>query len=498
MIAPTAKLLLPLAVASGGAAAQQQSRPNIILIMTDQHRFDCIGYYGNSSIKTPNLDALARDGLFFTNGYSSTPSSTPARAALLTGMSPWHHGMLGYSQVARQYPVEMPRMLSEAGYYTMAIGKMHYSPQREMHGFDAVLLDESGRVESFDFMSDYRRWFLQKSSSQDPDKTGLSWNDNREKPYQLAENLHPTWWTGEKAVEFIRSYKQNKPLLLKISFARPHSPYDAPQRYLDMYEGVEIPVPWIGNWCSDFKDREHVPDPAFGDFGVDFAVASRRNYYANITFIDDWIGEIIKELKDRGMYENSVIIFTSDHGDMLGDHYHWRKTYAYEGSTHVPYIVKFPAGVQTALPKGASAEQCVELRDIMPTALEVAGVEIPTCVDGESLLTIARHTEPKWREYIDLEHATTYDKANYWVALTDGKFKYVYNLFNGAEQLFRLESDPHELFELSAQAEYGETLKRWRTRMVEHLSERGERYVVDGKLKTIEKTILLSPNYPKY
>lgn len=114
--------------------------------MTDQQRNDCIGIK-NAAIKTPNLDALANQGFYFNNGYSTTPSSTPARAALLTGMSPWHHGMLGYGKVAAKYPFEMSQMLRDLGYYTFGIGKMHWFPQKTLHGFHGTIVDESGRIE---------------------------------------------------------------------------------------------------------------------------------------------------------------------------------------------------------------------------------------------------------------------------------------------------------------------------------------------------------------
>lgn len=157
-------------------AQQATDKPNLILIMTDQQRFDCVGAMGNPYISTPNIDALAGDGALFMNAYSSTPSSTPARAGLLTGCSPWKHGMLGYSKVAQKYPYEMPQMLKEAGYYTFGIGKMHYTPQRNLHGYHGALLDESGRVESPDFVSDYRQWFTMEAPGLNPDETGIGWN----------------------------------------------------------------------------------------------------------------------------------------------------------------------------------------------------------------------------------------------------------------------------------------------------------------------------------
>ncbi|MFV0591559.1 MAG: arylsulfatase [Draconibacterium sp.] len=474
-----------------------QKAPNIIFIITDQQRSDALGCTGNEAVISPNIDHLAKEGVIFTNGYSATPSCTPARSGLLTGMSPWHHGMLGYGRVARRYEYEMPRMLREAGYYTFGIGKMHWFPQKALHGFNGTLVDESGRVEQDGYVSDYRDWFKLQAPGEDPDKTGIGWNEHRSGVYKLDEKLHPTYWTGETAIEFIHNYEQEKPLFLKVSFARPHSPYDPPQRFLDMYKDVKIPEPLIGDWCSEFDIKTEDKNAAFGNFGTEHAVESRRHYYANITFIDEMVGKIVQALKEKGLYENSVICFTSDHGDMMGDHYHWRKTYAYEGSAHIPFIVKWPEGMKTGIERGAYIENPAELRDFLPTFLDAAGTKIPDDMDGMSLLQLIKDPGASWRPYIDLEHSATYSPDNYWAALTDGNWKYIWFFKTGEEQLFHLKSDPGEIHQLSKDPNYSAELKKWRERMVKHLSERGEDFVKDGKLVVRKKSMVYSPNFPK-
>ena len=485
----------PILARAGKKSAGRQ--PHIILIMTDQHRGDTLGCMGNRIIKTPHLDSIAADGVCFVNGYSSTPSCTPARAGLLTGMAPWNHGLLGYGTVARKYKYEMPQMLRDSGYYTFGIGKMHWFPQKSLHGFHGTLIDESGRVEQDGFVSDYHDWFKLQAPGEDPDQTGIGWNEHRASVYQLDERLHPTFWTGQTAVQFIENYNQDKPLFLKVSFARPHSPYDPPQRYLEMYKDVKIPEPSIGDWAGKFADNPDTPAAAFGDFGKDHAVNSRRHYYANITFIDDQVGEIMRMLKKKGMYQNAIVCFTSDHGDMLGDHFHWRKTYPYEGSVHVPFLMKWPEWYKAKITGGSRLNFPVELRDFLPTFLEAAGIEIPADMDGKSLLNLVRDDAAGWRRFIDLEHAACYTKENYWCALTDGSIKYIWNFYTATEQLFDLSRDPDELSDLSSNPEYREILEMWRSRMVKHLSERGEQFVNDGKLLQREQSMLLSPNYPK-
>ena len=475
--------------------AQKSQQPHIILIMTDQQRGDCVGW-SNPMVKTPHLDAIAREGVCFDNGYSTTPSSTPARAALLTGMSPWHHGMLGYGDVARIYKYELPRMLRENGYYTFGIGKMHWFPQKSLHGFHGTLVDESGRIEQDGFVSDYRDWFKLHAPGQDPDALGIGWNDHTGGTYPLDEHLHPTYWTGETAVEFIHHYKCDRPLFLKVSFARPHSPYDPPQRYLDLYREADIPAPAKGDWDAKFAGYPHSNSAAFGDYGDEHALDSRRHYYASITFIDDQVGRIVEALKQEGLYDNALILFVSDHGDMLGDHYHWRKTYAYEGASNVPYMIRLPRTMAMAVEPGTHLSQVVELRDVLPTFVEAAGGKVPEDIDGKSILPLLQQKDAPWREYIDLEHATCYSADNYWCALTDGKMKYIWFFHTGEEQLFNLQKDPQENENLAVKKKYAKTLSLWRHRMIQHLSERGEEYVKDGQLQLLKETRLYSPNYP--
>ena len=216
------------------------SQPNILLIMSDQHRGDCIGVDGNSAIHTPNLDEIARGGARFSQAYSATPSCIPARAALLTGLGPWNNGLLGMDgwPIAPSYPTELPRALKNAGYYTLGIGKMEFGPMRTTgHGFDQMIHDETSHT----FRSDYRSWFLSHAPNLDPLDVGLDWNSYQSKPYPFPEHLHRTQWTGETAVNFIRTYKRTEPFFLKVSFIHPHSPYTPPDRLLRQYSNEELP-----------------------------------------------------------------------------------------------------------------------------------------------------------------------------------------------------------------------------------------------------------------
>ncbi len=480
--------------ARGGRAASR--RPNLLLLMADQFRADCLGLDGNRVIRTPNLNRIGSEGIYFRCAYSSTPTCTPARAGLLTGMSPWHHGMLGYSRVGERYPVEMPRLLRGAGYYTTGIGKMHYHPQRNLHGFHQTLLDESGRAESPDFRSDYRAWFWSQEPNLNPDATGISWNSYRSGVYALPEHLHPTVWTANTAVNFLNGYRRPEPFFLKVSFARPHSPYDPPERFWRMYEDAPLPAARVGKWATRYAPKSDETENLWhGDLGAEQVRRSRQGYYGSVSFLDEQIGRILEALEKRGLLEETLIVFAVDHGDMTGDHHLWRKSYAYETSARIPMMMRWPAGLISSA-RGQVLRETVELRDVLPTFCDAAGVTVPEAVDGRSLLPLASGKKDGWRPYLDLEHDVCYNVSNHWNALTDGKRKYIYHARDGEEQLFDLEKDPAELDDLAPLPAHEAELRRWRERMVNHLAERGEKWVRGGRLIPRPESILHSPNYP--
>lgn len=490
------------ATTTGGAAdvgLLARPRPNILLLMTDQHRADCIGAAGNPIIKTPNLDRIAREGVRFDRAYSSTPTCVPARAALLTGQSPWQHGMLGFWKIAERYPVEMPRAIREAGYYTHAVGWLHYHPPRNLHGFHDGLIDIETLAGNDRGFSDYHKWLAERAPGVDPERQGLDLNDYRTRPSTIPEELHRTTWTGRAAVDFINGYARTEPFFLKVSFTRPHSPYDPPQRFLDMYRPEDMPAPHVAQWAAKYAPLQGDPPPPdmwHGDVGLEQVRRSRQGYYASTTFVDEQIGHILKALETRGMLENTLILFTCDHGDMLGDQHLWRKSYPYEGSARISMLVRCPRSMGMDDCRGRVLHQPVELRDVLPTFLDVAGRPIPAVLDGASLLPLVRGQTNGWRRHIDLEHDICYDPRNHWNALADERWKYIFHAVDGSEQLFDLQNDPGELSDLAADGRYANVLAHWRQSMVEHLSPRGEPFVKDGRLLARPKGMLLSPNYP--
>ncbi len=481
-------------------------RPNILMIMTDQQRGDCLGCDGNDAIETPYLDDLASRGTRFRHAYSAVPSCLPARASLLTGMDQWHTGMLGmgggYGPIRNNYAHTLPGELAKAGYHTQSVGKNHFHPQRTLNGYHHCLLDESGRVVDREFLSDYREWFEQnKTGPYGYRDHSVDWNSWMSRPSHLPEHLHPTWWTAEQSIGFLKRRDPEKPFFLKMSFARPHSPYDPPQSYYDLYHDVDMPEPHIGDWSSmhDVPLDAADTDAWHGKIADRMIRRARRCYYASVTFIDHQISRVLYELKRHqpDVLANTMIVFFSDHGDMLGDHHLWRKTYAYEGSARVPMIITPPSSWSaTGGTVGQVRDEVTELRDVMPTLLDAAGVDIPDTCQGQSMLPLARGETVLWREYLHGEHARSYGYEQAMQYITDGRMKYIYFPYLGTEQLFDMETDPGECHDLSGEAE---RIAPWRQRLINELEQRGCGTVQNGQLRTLDRSeIIPAPLYDQF
>jgi len=479
---------------------------NILFIMSDQNRGDRIDADGEEWIKTPNLDELAGEGVLFKKAYCSVPSCKPARVSILTGMSPWQSGQLGYTDIPENLPYEMPRMFTNAGYRTHAAGKNHFTPMRTKHGYQTVELEEAWHsTRKGAPKCDYQIWFEKELPGENLNASGLHYTDHRGGvAFPFDDEYHPTYWTAEKAVQFLKDYDGENPWLMKVSFQRPHPPFDPPQRWLDYYHTVDIPETKVGNWAEEkyghkLGSLNKLKNPTSGNFSKNEIEASRRAYYAAISFVDEQIGRVIEALKDRGEYKNTLIIYTADHGDMMGDHHMWRKCRPYEGSARIPMIMRWPEHLGINAKRGLISSKLVELRDILPTFLDATGMEQPTSMDGRSML--AAITGKPWRKILDLEHAQIYEKDNAWVALTDGQYKYIYFTLTGQQQLFDLQKDPYEMIDLASSKYYEnnkELVLNWRKKMTKHLKIRGEKWVKDGQLVVHENPIRFGANHPKF
>ena len=262
----------------------------------------------------------------------------------------------------------------------------------------------------------------------------------------------------------------------------------------------DIPKAAIGDWAAEF-DHEIADVNAPRTHRTDAEThRARAGYYGNITFIDHQIGRVLYELRrhDPNTYRNTLIIFTSDHGDMMGDHHHWRKTYAYEGSARIPFIVKYPDAWRDVA-RGVAYDHPIELRDVMPTMLHAAGVDIPASVDGQSLLDIARGQADSWREFVQGEHTTCYTREHGMQYVTDGHKKYIYFHHTGEEQFFNLDDDPLECCELSKDPACADRVALWRGRLAEINENRGDPRGQNGELvPQVDGALSLSPNYYKW
>ena len=479
-------------IACNSKVTIQSRKPNIIFIMSDQWRGDYLGAAGSEWIKTPNLDQMASEGAIFTKAYTSTPSCTPARSALITGMSPWGHGLLGYDGGVARYPREKPTMLGNAGYHTVGIGAHHYDPKAR--GYHEIAV-----------RGDYNKWFEKMATGKEMNPHNLGLVDHRAREWPHEERLHLSYWTADQGIRFLENYQGDKPYFLKLSFHRPHPEIDPPKRWFDYYKENGVPDAFIGKWAdrkygqiTEMPPETERRNDYLGNFGKDVIRESKAGYCGCISFVDEQIGRFLKALKKRGDFENSLILFTADHGEMMGDHHHWRKTYAYEGSARIPMIVRWPESMGLKVERGQNIRELVELRDVLPTFLEMAGVPIPEDMEGESMLRLIHGEKANWRKILDLEHSLLYWDENNWTALTDGRFKYIYFATNGDQQLFDLDNDPGELNNLAEIMEYKELLKEWRQKMVDHLSIRGEPFVINGDLGTRKEGILYGPNHPNY
>lgn len=449
-------------------------RPNIVLILCDQLRGDAIGADGNPHIQTPHIDALAARGTRFACAYSAVPSCIPARAILWSGQDQWHTGVTGMGSGQRPMPNDFAHTLagelSAAGYRTHLVGKGHFHPHRAAMGFQTMELDESGRMPD----SDYRTWFADNAPpGVTPDDHGIDWNSWHAGPWHTAEQLHPTHWTMTRSLAFLEQAAGAQPFFLNISFAHPHSPYVPPARWFNTYINTRLPDPCLGAWSQIHDDPEGIRDPNAwqGRMSPEQIQRARAGYNGCVSFIDEQIGRLLDTLgKDPATLDRTWFLLAADHGDMLGDHHLWRKTYAYEGSSRVPFLVVPPT--TSGIPCRRQAMEVVELRDIMPTLLAAAGCPCPDSVDGRSVLPLLDAPASDWRTHIHGEHQPGYVPEEAMHFVTDGARKFIWFPQTGREQFFDLEKDPGETRNLIDDRVSEDAIRTWRGRLAREIHHR--------------------------
>lgn len=507
------------------------NQPNILLIMTDQLRGDCLGAAGHPDVKTPYLDTLAAKGVLFDRAYSACPSCIASRAALHTGMSQEHHRRVGYQDgIPWRYEHTLAGELSKAGYYTQCVGKMHVDPLRNYLGFHNVELHDGylhcARYGSVPYRSsqfiadDYFHWLQeQKGIGADITEHGIDCNSWIARPFTYEEKYHPTNWVTDRSIDFLRRRDPDKPFFLMASYLRPHPPFDAPAWYFDLYKDRNLTPPYVGDW-EDTKlltQKGRIFDSQTGPEDPDLIRQAQIGYYACITHLDHQIGRLIMALTEHEVQNNTVILFTADHGEELCDHHYFRKSLPYEGSTHIPCILSGNPEL-TGLTPHTVCHELAELRDIMPTLLDAAGAPVPDTVDGSSLLPLARsccaaptdsrsvpsgspespeadavticgrQEQIPVRDYLHGEHSYG-DLSNHYIVTPNDKF--IWFSQTGREQYFLLTEDPHELHDRIHDPEYRERISSLRSCLIKELNGRPEGFT-DGT------TLIAGRDYPPY
>jgi len=440
--------------------------------MTDQQRGDCLGIAGHPVLQTPYLDHLAASGCYFPRAYSAHPQCIPARRTLLTGRSARGHGVFTNYDAILEGPT-LPGELTKAGYQTHLCGKLHLHPQRKLHGFMSADWADAPHQQH----ADYARW-LQEKGFQMP-RAGMAHGADENgwvaRPFHLPEQVHFTNWVTDCAMRFLERRDPTVPFFLNVSYHQPHQPCTPPQVYWDRYIHADLPELVTGDWEDPEPYRPGLPIASWKTVLPPAQMQQfRAGYYGCINHIDDQLARILKVVP-----ANTVIIFVSDHGEMLGDHQWIRKTRALEASARVPFIIRFPDEMQ--IPSQQVRDEVVELRDIMPTCLDIAGVEIPPQVEGASLVKRLRG-DGTWREWLHGEICQCGGSPTGMQFLTDGHWKYIWEPGLGRELFFDLQTDPQECHNLSKDPAHADAVTIWRERLIAHIADRPEGFVVDGKL----------------
>lgn len=472
-------------------------RPNIILITTDQHRGDCIGIDGHPVVQTPNLDELATSGIRFRRGMTESPSCIPARRSLMTGMSSAAQGMVGMTDAHWDPPHTLAGCLRDAGYQTALIGKLHLSPKGKRFGFEYQERADG----PYEFEGNaYTRWLRDEHGMKDVDAGiahGVDVNSWIGRPGHLTEQQGMTYWCASRAIDFLHHRRDpTAPFFLNVSIYDPHPPLVPPQWYYDRYIHMELPEPVIGNWAHDPGGPERGYPTAAWRVHLDPEVmrCCRAAYYATVNYIDDQIGRLIQYLRREGLFHDTLILFTSDHGEMLGDHHLYRKCWPYEASARVPYLIKPPAS--WGRDRKAVSNCPVGLQDVMPTFLDAAGAAIPDACTGRSLLPIIRGESSAVREELHIEDSGTYESVDGYHALIGERYKYIWYSQRDTEHLFDLETDPNETADLALGKRADDLLAPWRDRLAAVVADRPEGFVHKGKLVRGKPHTKWVPGFP--
>ncbi len=436
-----------------------KSKPNILLIMTDQQRSDSLGCYNCDAVKSPNLDRLAHEGVLFENCVVSNPICTPSRASIWTGKDLPGHGVMRLYDNLHEDEILFPTYLQQHGYRTALFGKLHVSSMiaesngRHPHdGFDVYEWCNEACVCMESDQHAYRKW-LEKQNPEFCQRMMKLKRDVKDIPSEL----HLTHWSAQRTIDFIKE-TGDAPWFACMSVFDPHNPYDCgPQEYMNRIDEEKIPEPventLEGRPSAHFRESHEGYLGDFDAFSPEDIREMRRGYYSMMELLDDEVGRVIECLEEQGKLDNTLVIFTSDHGDMMGDHRLMVKgAFFYDACVNVPLIIHWPE----KLAPGKKIQTPVQNFDLAATILQAAGISSEECSrllpeSFNMLNTVA--DESSAREYVTCRYRNTGIRSGnrYWnpeiqgTMIRDKRWKLCYYHTTDEGELYDMLNDPDEL-----------------------------------------------------
>jgi arylsulfatase A-like enzyme len=489
-------------------------KPNIVLIMTDQHRGDCLSADGHPDVRTPNLDAWAARGIRFRSAYTPAPICCPARRSVMTGCSPARDGCLDNTRHRIRNPEStLPNLLRGAGYQTASIGRnMHQYPEYKRYGFeinehdpyqdyystahiDLRAQSANGKLQQSFYSKVYAKGGRRGYHWPHMMEHGISTDGYTTRPWPHDEKYHETVFSVNKAIEFVDRRDHDDPFFMYVGFTAPHPPLVPPAYYFNRYKDRTLSEPAEGKWMQSLF-AESLAALGQGPYSGkapaqdDLLDDARAAYYGSIQHIDDQLLRLITRLSQEG--EPTLVIFTSDHGEQLGDHGLFRKCRPYQGSVRIP-LVCFSIGCDS-LNKHLVVDTPVSLIDLLPTLCDWAGIDYPDHVEGESLAGLIETGAPLSRTQVHSEMNAVFEHDGFHL-LVETRYKYIRFSQTGRELLFDLQNDPNELNDLSNAEDLREHLNRFRIALAEHLKGRPEGFSQKSTLRPDIAHAALVPEY---
>ena len=474
----------------------EDNRPNFLVFLTDQQRGDALGCSGNPHIRTPHLDRLAGQGARFAQAHTNNPICIPARASLISGCWGVQNKILSNLSVpggcmdARF--VTIPQILRREGYLCQAIGKMHFVPRRNHYGFDRMQLMEE--VPGWRQDDEYLMYLKEMGFGHIREVHGVRRELYMQPQFSLLPpEHHGTNWVADRTIEFLRA-NAARPFFCMAGWIAPHPPWNVPESLAHEYDPGSLPLP---RRCREELEHLH-PFAKHLEECMELNGASdeklrviKAMYYTSVTMVDSAVGRILSSLDELGLAERTVVIFLSDHGEMLGDHWTWQKKLFYEASVRIPLIVRCPGRIAP----GTVCDELVSNLDVVPTILEAAGLDYPGQPDlpGQSLLGLL-DGRTGGREVLFGE--CEFGQHLMFMARTK-RYKYVYTLRGGVEELFDLYDDPDEFRNVAGLADYQQVRRDLRGRLVDWLRRYRFEAALNGdglRVTPADKPMVAKPN----